>query len=327
MNVGHCVSPPFLLSFPIMNSRGICLLPLALAPLGAAAALSFAYEPAPFSHYQPILDRMPFGTPPPDAPPDTSAEDLALQKTAEQEKAEQQQIAKQLSFSALNITPKGTIAVGFTDRSANPPQSHYLGIGDTAQGWTVLAADYDEDWARFEKDGVTVTMHLTRGLLDDSPSTEATASATNGTVRAETAADTPPEHPSPAVPGLVRLSSSRLSPRGGAATPENAPPPSYLERLRERREKMEANRAASEAAAKKAERESLQDLARKIAQDEMAKREQENAETAAALEDLRLQQEIFQARQQEEEAAKAEAEALAAQPEPEGEPAPEPEQE
>jgi hypothetical protein len=323
-----------------MNSWRNYLLPLALAPLGAAAAApSSAYEPAPFAHYQPILDRMPFGVPP--AVPTGPSIDLDAIKTAQEEKMEQQQLAKQLSFSALNITPKGTVAVGFTDRSSNPPQSHYLEVGGAAQGWTVVAADPDEDWAQFEKDGVTVTMHLFKGMIDGPPTGDA-ASATNapadaaatvGTPATPAAAVPPPTLASgttrpTTVPGLVRRPAlaSGASPVSAVGAPANAAPadaggaPSYLERLRERKEQENAAKAA----VARAEREGLQELARKIAQDEMAKRE---LETTAALEELRMQQELFQIRQAEE-AAKAEADALAAQQQmPQEEPAPEPEQE
>jgi len=318
--------PPVPAILFIMKLRGIRLLLPALAPLGVATAVSSAYEPAPFSHYQPILERMPFGAPPPAFPAGPSADDLAALKTAEQEKAEQQQIAKMLSFSALNITPKGTIAVGFTDRSVNPPQSHYLEVGASAQGWTVVAADHDEEWAQFEKDDVTVTMHLFRGLIDGPPAGDA-ASATNAPAVATpptAVARTTPPTAATTIPGIVRVSRSGVAtpPDGEPDTP--APALSYLER---RRRQVEQQEAAKEAA-DQARLANLEALARKIAQDELGKREQE---TANALEELRMQQELFQARQQEEEAAakaEAEAEALAAQQQAQEEdPAPEPEQE
>lgn len=305
---------------------GFCL------PFGCMASVPAAvYEPAPFSRYQPIIDRMPFGALPASFNPNADAEaDAAAQKTAEQEKAEQQQVAKQLSFSALNITPRGTIAVGFTDRSVNPPQSHYLEVGTSAQGWTVVNADYDENWAQFTKDDVTITMHLNKGLIEGPPSADGTTSATNETETAVAATttpiptSTPPQPPTAAaartttIPGLVRRSApSRATGQTPTASPDNTstdtpPAKSYLERLRERK----AQENAKKSAAEEATRESLQELARKIAQDELAKREQE---TAVALEELRMQQEIFQARQQEElakeqrEAAEAEQERLNAQ--------------
>jgi hypothetical protein len=314
-----------------MKRWGICLVLPVLAPLGCAvASVTAAYKPAPFSHYQPILDRMPFGSPPPAvAAPAVDPEQL---KTAEQEKAEQQQIAKQLTFSALNVTPRGTTAVGFTDRSVNPPESFYLEIGASARGWTVVAADYAENWARFEKDGVTITMHLDKGLIDGPPGDDEGSQRPPGAAGETASAPSPaatasataaPAH-KPAIPGLVRLPApARAAPSAEPGGDAPSPAKSYLERLRERKAQEQAKEQAAKTAADQATRESLQDLARKIAQDELAKREQEAADT---FERLRLEQELLQARQQQEEAREAEA-AQEAQPEPEPEPEAEPGQE
>lgn len=308
-----------------MKSWAEYLRVLIFAPLGCAvASVAATYDPAPFSHYQPILDRMPFGAPPsavlvPDIDPE-------LLKTVEQEKAEQQQIAKQISFSALNITPKGTTAVGFTDRSVNPPRSFYLEVGASADGWTVLAADYNKDWARFEKDDVVITMHLDKGLIDDPSSTNSVSLAAPSEGVAASGDVAPPPQTGissrstsrtprasripTGVPGLVRSSAppSRALPSAEPENDEEQPPAqSYLERLREREAQKEAKAQAVKTAAEQANRESLQELARKIAQDEMAKREQEQSETVNR---LLMEQELFQAQQQEaEEREAAEAEA------------------
>ncbi|MGI6391639.1 MAG: hypothetical protein ACOX7Q_15880 [Kiritimatiellia bacterium] len=135
----------------------------------ADTRVAAVYEPAPFSHYQPILDRMPFGAPPPVAG-SMNPEQLEQQRSEELLQAEQQQVAKQIAFTALNVTPRGRTTVGFVDRSVNPPESYYLEVGASAQGWTVVDADYNANWAQFEKDGVTITMHLHKGLIDGPPS-------------------------------------------------------------------------------------------------------------------------------------------------------------
>jgi hypothetical protein len=304
-----------------MTPWGKPLFLLLCAPLGCAAAAS-SYEPAPFSHYQPILDRMPFGALPPAFNPDAAA-DLEAQKTAEEEKAEQQQVAKQLAFSALNVTPRGTTAVGFTDRSVNPPESYYLEVGASAHGWTVLAADYAGNWAQFEKDGVTITMHLDKGLIDGPPSAEGSpqppVTASEGGPRPPGAAHAPVS-----IPGLVRRHApSRFMPAAPAPETADAPAKPYLERLRERRAQEHAKEQAARTAAENATRESLQELARKIAQDELAKREQENA---AAIEELRMQQELQAAEAAEQERQRAEEQKAAPEAPPEPEPEPEPEQ-
>lgn len=313
--------------------RYVCL--LVFAPLSCAvASVTTIYEPAPFSNYQPILDRMPFGAPPPDvAVPDIDPE---LLKTAEQEKAEQQQIAKQLSFSALNITPKGTTAVGFTDRTVNPPRSFYLEVGTSADGWTVLAADYNKDWARFEKDGVVITMHLDKGLIEDTSSTNSvSAVATAGNAAASNDAEPPPQATVPAsrgtdrsyrgtsrmpgasrtsvnIPGLTRSPSpsSRALPSAEPNNDGEQPAPvSFLERRRERVAQEKEKEEAAKTAIDQANLEKAQKLARKIVEDEQAKRDQEQADT---FDRLRADQELFLAQQreaEEREAAEAEADA------------------
>lgn len=303
----------------------------------AGARAAAVYEPAPFEHYQPILDRMPFGSPP--ASVNTMIpEQLELLKSEEQLLAEQQQVAQQIAFTALNVTPRGRTAVGFIDRSVNPPENYYLEVGAAAQGWTVLAADYDANWAQFEKNGVTITMHLHKGLIDGPPSNDTGhASSPPGAPSTALVVSEPPAEPPPAaakrlsVPGLVRLPAAvRAAPPSestqAAASPDPAPAPakSYLERLRERK----AQETADQKAAEKAARESLQELARKVAQDELAKREKEQVE---ALEQLRLQQVLFQAQQELEAQAQPieqqpdgmQEQPLEAAPDPDAEPAPE----
>jgi hypothetical protein len=138
------------------------------ACLTACAQANSAPHALPsFAHYQPILDRMPFGSPPAhfgDAPVDQAA-----LMTAAQEKAEQQALAKQVTMSAVNVTPGGATAVGFTDRAANPPVNHYLRVGESADGWTLKDADFDSEFATLEKDGVAITLKLGEGLVDAPP--------------------------------------------------------------------------------------------------------------------------------------------------------------
>lgn len=260
------------------------LLPLCAGTAPAATA-SAAYTPAPFSDYQPILDRMPFGAPPPDG---GQALDPEQAKTDAQVKADQQKLAKQVNMSCVNITPDGGIAVGFTDLSEKPPANYYLRVGTASRGWTVLAADYDEEWAQIEHDGITITLKLGEGLIDAPPVHAAPAPA---------AAATPPPAAEPAElkegarqlpPGLIRRSSQRERPDIPGLTIVNRAENqqredlaklkasggdigSYMERLRERKAKETAEKAAAEEAARK----QIQELAQKITQDELKKRERE----------------------------------------------------
>ncbi len=303
------------------KSLAFCLSLVAGYATGSLHADS-AYTPAPFAHYQPILDRMPFGALPPSYNPNAASE-AEEQRTAEQEKLEQKQIASKIGFSALNITPKGTIAVGFTDRAATPPENHYLQVGESANGWKVLKANYRENWAKFEKDGVVITMHLSKGMIDDpDDSAKDATNAVSGAlaVTAAPVASVKPAvaaHVSPvaSIPGLVRRSgvSSASTNVVTSVTGSNGKVTarSFAERLRERTAKEEAQKAAVD----KATIENLQKLARQVAQDELAKRDEE---ATRGVEELRLQQALFAAQQEEaaaREVAEAAAEAAAAEAE------------
>lgn len=240
------------------------------------------YTPAPFSDYQPILDRMPFGALPANFNP-AAAEQT---QTDAQVEAQQQQLAKQVSMSCVNITPDGSTAVGFTDLSEKPPQNYYLRVGSDSRGWNVLAADYDGEWAQLEKDGVTITLKLGQGLIDGPPDTSAAVA------EAQPAETHAPETTAPAdpasIPGLIRRSTmggtpvtrppgllsqshgdmeriladlSKLRSEGGDMT-------SYVERLRARKTQEQAEKTKQEEAARK----QLQELAQKITRDELNKR-------------------------------------------------------
>ena len=80
--------------------------------------------------------------------------------TAEQRTAEEQQIAANVRVSMINVTPAGTVAVGFTDNSVNPPENHYLAVGRSQNGWTVKSADPASESVTLEKEGVSVTVKL-----------------------------------------------------------------------------------------------------------------------------------------------------------------------
>lgn len=129
----------------------------------ACAASEGAAQPS-LGHYQPILDRMPFGTQQPNV--SEAPVDPAAAKNEEQVKAEQQKLAQQISMSAVNITADGRTAIGFTDLSEKPPINYYLLVGASAGGWTVLCANYDEETATLEKNEISVTLKLGKGLVD-----------------------------------------------------------------------------------------------------------------------------------------------------------------
>ena len=190
----------------------------------------------PFSHYSVILDRKPFG----DLSKANAADAVPTpdQAAIEQAKVEQA-LARQIDMVAVNRTPRGKIAVGFIDKGAKPPRNYYLNVGESSGGFTVAEADFVEETATIEKDGVSISLKLGKGMVPKKEAGEGAEAAT--TTPAPPAAS--PIHPSnpstlqppmrPMRPGLVR----RGAMTAGGVT--NAPG-SYLDTLRRR----QANRAA-----------------------------------------------------------------------------------
>lgn len=271
-----------------MTPRRIFIACCALLPPLLACGTAETYAPQPFEHYQPILDRMPFGPLPPNFG-EVAAEPT---KTDAQVQAEQQKLAKQINMSCINVTPGGKTAIGFTDLNEKPPQNYYLLVGDSGGGWTVVNADYDDEWAQIEKDGVTITLKLGKGLIDAPPTAVATAVAPDKPAPAPAPAAAPEGLPAPPALGVpappragvvkapsllgrppldlsglkrtqqeteqMRADMEKLQASGGDVV-------SYVERLRERREKEKAQAAVAE----KTAQDKLKELARQITQEEL----------------------------------------------------------
>ena len=134
--------------------------------LVAVAGLAFA-DGQPFSRYETIINRKPFGPEPENFDPDTApgsessvAAGESGEMTPEQRSAEEQQLASNVKVSILNVTPAGIVKVGFTDSSAKPPENYYLKVGASQNGWTVKSADPATESVTLEKGGVEVTVKL-----------------------------------------------------------------------------------------------------------------------------------------------------------------------
>ncbi len=261
------------------------------------ARASSGFTPAPFSDYQPILERMPFGAAPAAG---SGSADLAPQVTDAQVQAEQQKLAQQINMSAINVTPDGATAIGFTDLGTKPPVNYYLLVGASAGGWSVVKADYDAEWAQIEKDGVTITLKLGKGLID-AAALQALTAKTDGaapnklsapadipaadassTAAATPAVPLPPGlirrhalsgQPTPSIPGLQRFHAEAGQAKEDLkpARPEGDDAKSYMARLMERKRQENAEKEAAE----QASRIKLQELARKITKEELTNRENE----------------------------------------------------
>lgn len=284
----------------------------AVAAIAAAAGLARAaaaadknapetgYDPPPFSTYQPILDRMPFGPLPANFNPN-AAEDAAAVRTEAEVKMEQAKLAKQVKLSCVNISPDGETMVGFSVLDGKTQSPFYLEVGDSRDGWTVVDADYDREWAKIEKDNVEITLKLGKGLVD-SQSVAATKPAAEKPRRRQAAAaaaesaDLPPR----ATKLLSRLLSNRparhgspfraLRARNAAAetSAAGAPPPSSKRSFTERLKERARIKSAEQAAREKENRENILKLARETMQAELARQKEEEA---AAAEEQRFRME------------------------------------
>ena len=133
----------------------------ALAVLSAAAALADRH---PFERYQTIIDRQMFGPPPPGFDPTKMPSEVVRSSGRQQEKEltkEQEKLQSSIRFSAINVTPEGATAVGFTDNS-NPktPVHYYLKVGESRDGWNVVSADAKTATMTIVKGDVEVTLTL-----------------------------------------------------------------------------------------------------------------------------------------------------------------------
>jgi len=131
----------------------------------------------------------------------------------------------------------------------NPPANYYLRVGESANGWTGKHADFDDELATLEKDGVAITLKLGEGLVD-----------------APAAGTTPAPPPALAAAGV---------PRPATAAAHGTPPAaqSFVDRLRARA--VQKSQAEREAEARM--REQFERLARETAAREIQRRQEEEA--------------------------------------------------
>lgn len=261
-----------------------------------------SYNPPPFSHYEPILERMPFGELPANfgQKVDPNAAKLAAQMKMDQEK-----LARRVNMSAVNITPQGETAIGFTDLSVKPPASYYLVVGDEAGGWKVNSADYKEEIAEIEKDGVTIALKLGKGLVKSKPTPSkfsGTRAPTKITIKkpvisgktltkSAIATSTPPTTTSKSASSIRdQLRNAHSSGSSGGDVR------SYMERLRERKIK----ESTALLKAKERQRKQLEKLAREVASKEIKKQTKAMAEEAALEKEIALEEEHLKKAEAEE---------------------------
>ncbi len=255
-----------------------------------------------FERFKTILERMPFGRPPPgfnpDAPGNSAASASDGGKGAGEEEVPvsemEQQILSSVRVSALNVSPSGTIVVGFTDSSVQPPRNYLMEVGEKRGEWTVVAADADplKKMVKLSKGGVEVTLKLGGG------SAEGSGDANKATADAKT-----PNKPSATGKPSSLTGRSRPNLLGRRAADHangDGPKLSGLEIARARRQQ---RRAEQEAEA--AQRRQAAEQERKEREQAQKEREQAAEERKAQLAQLQQIQDELRRQREEKQAEEA----------------------
>ena len=196
---------------------------------------------------------------------------------------------------AVNRTPSGNVAVGFIDNEVKPPRNIYLNVGESADGYTIIEADYSGETATIEKEGVTITLKLGQGLVNVGAPVPAPVAVAGGRV-AQRLPPTPNVAESAggnrgvqrAVRGPAAMETERGVRRFGGQfqDSERGAPGSYRDSLQAREQRERGLREAEERMA----REKFAELAREVAEAEV--RRQMLAEQGLTEEDLLYDQEM-----------------------------------
>ena len=254
-----------------------------LAIFALVASMAAFAEKQPFERYQSIIDRHPFGDPPPGFDPSRPPSEVSAKEAAENEKQlsdEQAQIQSAVHFSMINSLPDGQVAVGFTDNSdPKAPVNYYLKVGEKRNGWEVKEADPLAATMKLAKGDVEV--ELTLGQKSGKAAPRGGASAT------------------PAAPASTRVGTRPFVGRGGRERGGPGGVMTMAERRRFREERAAAEEAErQEAEKRRAERE--------------AKAEEDRQATKQEAADLRQQLSQIRADIEREKAEKTAAEKAAA---------------
>ena len=306
----------------------------AVAPAATSAAAPAdenADEPAEqaavvsgFERFKTIMDRNPFGRPPPGFDPDApggavdvrgGAEGGAEAAAAAEASAVEQQIISSVRVSMLNVTPSGKINVGFTDSSVQPPRNYLMEVGEKREGcdWLVVEADPEKLTVKLSKEGVEATLKLGGG----------SGAPSDAKKEGEEVAKTPGAGPVPGPgmrPGMPMLGMRRPPMAGVAAGAHGGTTEGMSgldiararrqERIKQMQVEAEQQRQAAEQAKQEREQERRE---RELAAEE---RKAQLAQLMQIQEELRRQREEKEKQRAEAEAARQAAEAVPQQQDP-----------
>ena len=240
----------------------------ALAASALAAGSLFA-EKKPFERYQSIIDRHPFGEPPPGFDPMRSPDEVQRGQQANDVELtpDQETLQKSVQFSVINVEPDGSVMVGFTDKTdAKMPRHYYLGVGETRDGWFVKEADPIGATVALVKDEIEISLDL----------------------GANSAPSAPAKGGGRSVPGTARPSILNRS-EGDALSSFRGR--RRARELREAEDQAERERIKAEAEARRAEEQAAREQ-------EKAEREAERAEQREQL--MNIREELRRAREEKE---------------------------
>ncbi len=178
--------------------------------------------------YQPIIDVKPFG--------EMGTLNKASPQQLLEEQKQKEEIASKFRMCMITDLPDGSRKIAFVDETNKNVQFYSLAIGESNNGFTLVAADYDREYATLEKDGLVFTLGLGRGLIDQPPEIEE---------------ETLVESKTPSIEQV------EIKPQRSAKIARSIPPAkgSFRDRLLQRTAEKEAATRKAEAAVKTAEAE------------------------------------------------------------------------
>lgn len=125
----------------------------------------------PKASYQPIIDAKPFG--------ELAAQVGTSSVTQVEQQKQREEIARKFRMCGIADLPDGTRKIAFLDETSGQPVSCLLSVGETQNGFTLLSADYEREYATLKKDGIMLTLGLGKGLIEV-PEVSPAASAVEG---------------------------------------------------------------------------------------------------------------------------------------------------
>lgn len=144
--------------FPGFRTWGLVGLVGGMVLAGVAGrAAPVAYTNPPFSRYEVILERMPFGRPPPPPKPKESAPPPAPETVGPTR--EEIVFYKTHKLVALTRTDNG-IGVGFIDSSQKPPRNYFALVGESVDGYEIVRADFANETVDIRREGELYSLKL-----------------------------------------------------------------------------------------------------------------------------------------------------------------------